>query len=192
MPSITTPNLLTDPGYLFWSPLGTAVPTMTVAGSKFTDPWAAAWIPLGATQEGSTLTYSTSVEPIRVAELQDPVKYVTTDRSGSLAFALTNWTLTNWKAAMNGGTLSLVSGTGATTLNKFTPPVPGNEIRAQLGWESLDGTVRLVAYQTINGGEVSTAFRRGTDNATIPYTFNFEINSTGVPYEIWTAGTTRA
>lgn len=191
MPSIATPNLLTDPGYLFWSPLGTAVPTMTVTAGKFTDAWAASWIPCGATEEGSTFAYSTSVEPVRVAELFDPVKYATTDRSGSMAFSLASWTLTNWKAAMNGGAIT-VTGTGATTLNKYTPAAPGNEIRAQLGWESLDATVRIVAYQTINGGEVSTAFRRAPDKALIPFTFNFEINSSGVPYEIWTAGVGRA
>jgi hypothetical protein len=192
MPTIATPQLLTDPGFLFVSPLGTAVPTNTVAGTKFTDAWAGAWIPLGATEEGSTFSYSTSVEPVRVAELFDPVKYSTTDRAGSMAFSLASWTLANWKLAMNGGTLALVSGTGATQLNKYTPAQPGSEVRMQLGWESLDGTVRIVAYQVINGGEVASAFRRAPDKALIPFTFNFEVNSTGVPYEIWTAGAARA
>jgi hypothetical protein len=132
------------------------------------------------------------VEPVRVAELFDPVKYSTTDRAGSMAFSLASWTLANWKLAMNGGTLALVSGTGATQLNKYTPAQPGSEVRMQLGWESLDGTVRIVAYQVINGGEVASAFRRAPDKALIPFTFNFEVNSSGVPYEIWTAGAARA
>jgi hypothetical protein len=45
MPTMPIPNLLTDPGFLFSAPLGTALPTHTVAGSKFTDAWAAAWVP---------------------------------------------------------------------------------------------------------------------------------------------------
>jgi hypothetical protein len=119
------PNLLTDPGYLLSAPLGTAVPTMTVAGSKFTDlvPWAAAWVPCPGRLGGGVdvLVLDTTVEPIRVAELFDPVKYATTDRAGSMAFSLASWTLTNWQLAMNGGTLAVVSGTGATQLNKYTP-----------------------------------------------------------------------
>jgi hypothetical protein len=192
MPTMPVPQILSDPGYLFSSPLGTALPTFTVAGSKFTDAWPVAWVPCGPTEEGSTLSYSTSVEPIRVAELFDPVKYATTDRAGSMAFSLASWTLTNWQMAMNGGTLALVSGTAATQLNKYTPAQPGAEVRRQLGWESLDGTVRIVAYQTINGGEVASAFRKAPDKALIPFTMNFEVNSSGVPYEIWTAGTARA
>jgi hypothetical protein len=105
---------------------------------------------------------------------------------------LASWTLSNWKLAMNGGTLSLVSGTGATQLNKYTPGQPGSEIRGQLGWESLGGDVRILAYQVINGGEVSSAFRRAPDKALIPFTMNFEVPSSGVPYEIFTAGANRA
>lgn len=191
MPTIATPNILSDPGYLFWAPLGTAIPTHSVTASKFTDVWTAPWVPLGATDAGSTLTYSTSVEPIAVAELFDPVKYATTERSGNISFALADWTLANWKRAMNGGVIT-VTGATTTTLNKYTPAQPGNEIRAMLGWESLDATVRLIAYQCINGGEVSSSFVRAPDKATIPFTFNFEINSSGVPFELWTAGVSRA
>src|SRR5512132_1029767 len=109
MPTVATPTILTDPGYLFWAPLATAEPTNTVAASKFTDAWAAAWIPLGATENGSALTYSSPVEPVNVAEFFDPIKYATTGRSGNFAFNLADYTLANWKRAMNGGTMTLVS-----------------------------------------------------------------------------------
>ena len=69
------PQVLTDPGFLFAAPLASTLPTNTVVGSKFTDAWPAAWIPLGATTEGSTFSYSTTVEPIMVAEFFDPIKY---------------------------------------------------------------------------------------------------------------------
>ncbi|MGH3659603.1 MAG: hypothetical protein ACRDUA_23385, partial [Micromonosporaceae bacterium] len=78
MPTVAVPLLLTDPGYLFGAVLGTAAPTNTVAGSKFTDAWAAAWVPLGATIEGSAFSYSSTVEAITVAEFFDPIKYATT------------------------------------------------------------------------------------------------------------------
>jgi hypothetical protein len=119
MPTIATPTVLTDAGYLFIAPLATAVPTNTVAGSVFTDAWSASWIPLGATEEGSTLSYSITVEPVPVAELFDPVKYATTERNGSIAFNLADFTLSNYRRALNGGTAALAptSGTGATVVS---------------------------------------------------------------------------
>jgi hypothetical protein len=64
MPSTATPNILKDPGYLFWAPLGSSEPTNTVLGSVFTDSWPVAWINLGATRDGSEFNYSTAVEAI--------------------------------------------------------------------------------------------------------------------------------
>lgn len=191
MPSTATPNLLQDPGYLFWAPLGSAVPTHAVAGSVFTDTWPVAWINLGATEDGSEFTSETSVEPVRVAELFDPIRYNTTDRSGKLAFALADFTLNNLKRVMNGGTLATVSGVGATLLSKFTPPTPGAEARSMIGWESLDATVRLVCYQCLQGGAVAVGNRRRPAKATIPATFNLEKPSATEPYEIWSAGSAR-
>jgi hypothetical protein len=191
--AVAAPNVLTDPGYLFIAPLGTAVPTNTVAGSVFTDAWAAAWLPLGATTEGSTFSYSTTVEPIRAAELFDPVRWATTEREGNIAFNLMNWTLTNYRRALNGGVAALTatSGTGATALYNVSPPTPGTEVRAMIGWESLDNTVRLVCYQTIQGGEVASAFQKAPDVAVIPCTFNLEVPVAGKPFDIWGAGANR-
>lgn len=191
MPTTATPNILTDPGYLFWAPLGSTEPSNTVVASKFTDAWPVAWISLGATEDGSEFAYETSVEAVRVAEFFDPIKWATTDRSGSFAFNLADWTLTNMKRAMNGGTLTVVSGTGATTLSSLTPPVPGQEVRAMIGWESLDSSVRIVAYQCLNSGTISSAFRKAPAFATIPCTFNFEVPSAGQPWKMYTAGTAR-
>lgn len=185
------PNLLTDPGFLFWAPLASTVPSMTVAGSVFTDAWPVAWINLGATQEGSQFTYESSVEPIRVAELFDPVTWRTTDRSGNFAFSLTSITLANLKRVLNGGTLATVSGTGATALNKYTPVTPGAEVRAMIGWESLDATARIIAYQTLSGGTMQMAFRRAPDKVLLPAQFNFETPASGVPWEAWSAGAAR-
>jgi hypothetical protein len=191
MPGTTaTPALLTDPGYLFWAPLGTAEPTNTVAGSVFTDTWPVAWISLGATEDGSTFGYQSTVQPIQVAEFFDPIKYATTDRSGSFAFSLASWTLNNLKRAMNGGSLTVVSGTGGTALNSFTPPAPGTEVRAMIGWESLDATLRIIAYQCMQGGKVDMAFKKAPSVAAIPVEFDFEVPSSGTPWKMYAAGST--
>lgn len=191
MPSTAVPNILTDPGYLFWAPLLSAEPTNTVVGSKFTDSWPVAWISLGATEDGSAFTYETTVEPITVAEFFDPIRYSTTERAGNFAFNLADYTLNNLKRAYNGGTLATVSGAGATLLSSLVPPTPGNEVRAMIGWESLDNTMRVICYQTINSGSITSAYRKAPAFAVIPCTFNFEVPAAGNPWKMYSAGTAR-
>lgn len=190
VPATATPNILTDPGYLLWAPLASTVPTSSVTGSIFDDSWDAAWVNLGATEDGSEFAYSTTVEPIRVAELLDPVRIVTTERGGRIAFNLANYTAANLKRAFNGGTLT-TTGSTTTTKNVYTPPTPGAEVRCMIGWESLDHTVRLICHQTLQGGEVAMAFRKAPALAVIPTTFNLEVPTTGIPFTIYTAGASR-
>lgn len=190
---VATPSLLTDAGYLFIAPLLSTVPVNTVAGSVFTDSWPAAWIPLGATEDGSEFSYSSKVDAIEVAEFLDPVKQVTTGREGSFAFNLASYTLSNYQRALNGGVAALTptSGTGATALYTVSPPAPGAEVRSMIGWESLDNTVRLVAYQTLQGGEIKTAFKKSPNYSTIPCEFKFEVPSSGKAFQMWSAGSAR-
>jgi len=192
MPGTTaTPNILVDAGYLFWAPLATSIPTNTVSGSVFTDSWAGPWVSLGATQDGSTFEYESTVAPITVAEFLDPIRFATTDRSGSFAFNLASYTLSNLAKALNGSAPTVVSGSGATTLSRVRPPVPGTEVRAMLGWESLDNTVRAIFYQTMSSGRISSAYKKSPDFAVIPCTFNFEVPVSGIPWEYYGAGVAR-
>jgi hypothetical protein len=193
-----TPLLMTDPGFLFMAPLGTALPAAgvggTVAGSVFTDAWPAGWVNLGATEDGSEFSFSTSVEPIRVAEIFNPIQYSVTEQAASMSFSLASWTATNLRRAFNvgSGNLTTVSGTGATLLSKLTPPAPAQIVRQMVGWESLDATTRIIGYQVINGGEVTTAFKRAPDNAVIPFQLNFEVPaSPTVPFDMFIAGANR-
>jgi hypothetical protein len=146
--AIATPHILTDPGYLWVGPFGTTPwASPTVAGSVFTDAIDAAMIPFGATEEGTTFSYSSTVEPVTVAEFLDPIAYRTTERAGNMAFNLANFGLSQYRRAINGGTAALTptSGTGATALYTLNPPTPGSELRCVIAWESLDNTVRLFA-----------------------------------------------
>lgn len=192
-PAVAKPFILTDPGFLWISVLGTAAPTNTVTASKFSDSVAAAWIPLGGTTEGSTFNYSTSVEPIRVAEFFDPISYATTERSGNIAFNLANWTLSNYRRALNGGVAALVStGTTGSELTTLEPPDPGTEVRSQILWESTDASLRIMLRQTLQGGEISSAFQQAPSVAAIPCTFNMEVPDGGAkPWVMWGAGTKR-
>jgi hypothetical protein len=187
--STATPNITVGAGYLLWAPIGSSEPTPVASGSKFTDSWPVAWIGLGATTEGSAFSYETKVEPITVAELLDPIAYKSTERTGSISFALADDTLANMKRVLNGGTLTVVSGTGATTISTYTPPVLGAEVRCMLGWESLDNDIRLVMYQCFQGGNMTQNFKKAPDIAAIPATFNFEMPSSGIPWKKTVAGT---
>lgn len=193
IPTQATPNLLYDPGFLWIAAVGVTAPTNTVLGGVFTDAIGASFYPLGPTVEGSTLTYGTTAEPMRVAELFPPVRYATTDATGSFSMALADFTATNLNRAFNGGVAAVAatSGTGATTLGHVSPPTPGEEVRCALLWESTDSTVRVLIHQALQGGEVSMTFGRAPDYASIPMTFNMEQPTSGDLFDVWTAGDTR-
>lgn len=190
---VATPNILTDPGALYIAPLATSLPTNTVVGGVFTDAWSASWIPLGATEEGSEFAFAIDVEAIRVAELVAPVAYRTVEQSGSIGFALASYTASNLNRAFNGGIAAMTATSGATTTALYTvePPEAGSEVRAMIGWESLDRTVRLVARQTLQGGEITIGHKKAPDLALIPCTFNMEQPSASKMFSIYTAGSAR-
>lgn len=187
-----TPLLMTDPGFLFWAVLGSTEPTHAALASTYdADTWPVAWIPLGATEDGTKYTYETKVEPIRVAEFFDPIRYATVERSGSISFNLTNYTLNTVKRVFNGGTLATVSGSGVTLSSSYVYPTPGQEVRAMIGWESLDHTLRIIMYQTINSGTIESAFQKAPAKALLPCTFSFEVPTSGIPVKKYAAGTAR-
>lgn len=193
MPAVTmpVPAIATDPGFLFWAPLGTAEPTHAVTASVFSDAWPAAWKLIGATEEGHNFTFNTSTETIEVAEFLDPIKYVETGRSGSIAFAMASIVMTNLKLALNGGTVT-TTGSTTTTMATYTPPALGQSVRCMIGWESQDSTERLVGYQCFNTAGVSIARRKGAAKATIPVEFALEVPTSGLPFKYLTAGATRS
>jgi hypothetical protein len=182
--------LVTGPGFLYWAPVGSTVPTNTVTGSVFTDSWTTPWVFLGPTVSGSDWSYNMATAPQEVAELLDPVAYQTTGRTGSAAFVLANYTASNLSKALNGASLT-VTGSTTTTLTKVTPVAPGQETRFMLGWESQDLTIRRVAYRCLNSGDIKETFNKAPAYASIPFNAMFEVPSTGNPFDIWTAGVLR-
>jgi hypothetical protein len=105
-----------------------------------------------------------------------------------------NYTLSNYNRALNGGVAALTatSGTGATSLFTVAPPTPGTEVRVMVLWESTDATIRIMCRQTLQGGEISSAFQKAPSVAAIPCTFNMEIPSGGTaPWTMWGAGASR-
>jgi hypothetical protein len=192
--TMATPLTLTDPGFLFIAPLASTLPTMAAAGSTYdADTWPVAWVAVGATEDGSEFNYEMKVEPITVAELFYAVQYAPTEVATSISFAMADFTLHKLRRALNAPTsnVTTVSGTGATLSSKLAPPTPSQIVRQMIGWESLDHTLRLIGTQCLNGGTMSTKFKKSPDNASISTTWNFEQPSTGDAFDFYAAGVGR-
>ena len=72
------------------------------------------------------------------------------------------------------------------------PVTPGNEVRATIGWESLDATVRLYIPQAIQGGTIASSFKKAPTTAGIACTWNMELATGSVlPFQMFAAGTAR-
>lgn len=191
--SMATPLVLTDPGFLFLAPLASTLPTMAAVGSSYdADTWPAAWKPVGATEEGSEFSYEMNVEPITVAELFNAISYTPTEVSTSLSFAMADYTLHNLAKAFNAPSSNVTTVSGATTTlsSKLAPPTPSQIIRRMVGWESLDHTLRLIGYQCLSSGSITSSYQRAS-KATIATTWNFETPAAGNPFEFYAAGTGR-
>jgi hypothetical protein len=190
-PTIVKPIINTDPGFLFFAPLATTLPTNTVVGSVFTDAWTVPWVWLGMTTAGSTWHYNLATSPVTAAESIPDIAYRTTGATAAVDFGLMSYTASNLAFALNGAT-KLVTGTAGTTLTKVTPPLAGQETRFMLGWESISGDIRKIAYQCINSGDIAEQFQKSPAATVVPFSVQCELSSlTATPFETWFAGTVR-
>lgn len=191
MPAATVPKnaLALGAGYLYYQAFGGSEPGWTVTGSVFTDPWTG-WSLLGITKEGHEFSYEIETDSIEAAEYLDPLLYVTTGRTASISFELMQIHATNFRRALNGGTIS-TTGSGTTLRSTYRPPAIGAEIRCMIGWESTDNSERLIIEQAFQVGNITINRKKGADNATIPCEFRCEIAPSGDPFRYETAGTLR-
>jgi hypothetical protein len=192
MPAITVAKtpIARDPGYLYYGTLGSALPANTVAGSLFTDTWPGGWAPWGVTRDGSEFQYTVTTDTIDAAEYFDPLVIVTTGRAAQVAFEVMILSATTMKRALNGGAVT-TSGSGATLLTTVTPPAAGAEVRSMVGWESQDGTERLVLEQCFQAGTITIGRKKGSANAGVTMEFHAELPSSGFPFQYFTAGASR-
>ena len=179
----------TGPGILRYAPLGTTIPTLTAAANLIVGTWTN-WVSVDSTDEGVTFAESTDTSPIEVAESLYPVKTVTTSKTGTVTVNLSQIDTLNWKLASNGGTIT-TTGTGATKLDKYVPPLAGSEIRVMLSFVSYDDTEALVWPQVFNSGGFETQRGKFDSKAGLPLSFSVELPDPAVlttPYERFTAG----
>lgn len=174
-------NLSLGAGKVYVAPLGTTEPTDLATALP------AAWVPVGYTSEGSEFSYEYQTDPVEVAESLEPIKYTTTMRSGSVAFAMAEVTATNLKTAFNGGTVSALTGTAPNQFYTFEPPAIGSEVRLMVVFESEDKQERWLFRQCFQGGTVNVARRKGADKASLPVSLRIEKPATGslAPFKVF-------
>jgi hypothetical protein len=186
--TVTSGMIESGPGKIYYAPLGTAIPTITAAASKVAATWTS-WVSPGSTDAGITYTESVQTSDIQVAESLYPVRTVTTSKSSRIAFIMNEISDLNWKLACNGGTIT-TSGTGATKLNTYVPPLVGSEVRVMLAFVSNVDTEIIVWPQVFNVGNVEYVRGNYETKAGLSVEFNAEIPATGyvTPYQRFTAG----
>jgi hypothetical protein len=187
--TIAPTQIKTGPGRIYYAPLGTTIPTFTAASSLVSGTWTT-WVEVGATDEGLTFSESTDTEDVRVAESLYAIKTVTTGKTAAVSFAMSHISDLNWKLASNGGT-PVITGTGATKLSVYVPPLVGAEVRVMLGFHSLDGDEVIVWPQVFNTGGFETARSGFASKHVLPVTFSVELPDPAVlttPYKRWVAG----
>lgn len=186
---ITPAAIQSGPGRVRYAPLGTAIPTIVPAGSKFTAVTWTSWLDAGSTDAGITYTEASETSDIKVAESLYPVRTVTTGKSSRIAGSFSEITDLIWKLVNNGGTAT-VTGTAGTKMTEYSPPLAGSEVRVMLGFQSnLDDEI-IIWPQVFQVG--SMEYERGTyeSKAGLTFEFNAEIPATGytTPYRRFTAG----
>jgi hypothetical protein len=182
-------QIKTGPGRIYYAPLGTTIPTFTASASKLTGTWTS-FLEVGATDEGLTYSESTDTEDVRVAESLYAIRTQTTGKTGSVAFAMSHISDLNWKLASNGGTI-VSTGSAATKMNTYVPPLAGSEVRVMLGFQSLDDDEILIWPQVFNTEGFETARSGFADKHVLPVTFSVELPDPAVlttPYKRWTSG----
>lgn len=155
-------NVRVGPGKLYIAPIGSTEPT------DLATAWDAAWVELGYTDEGSTFAFENTFEDVMVAEELEPIEIQQTARNISATFAAAELTADNLQTALNGGTITTVTGTVT-----FEPPSAGDFDYVMVGWESDDALERWIFRKGIQTGNVEIARRRAPNKATIPMSFRF-------------------
>ena len=124
-PSLVPSDALAlGPGYLYWAPLASSLPSNTVAGPCSPTRGPARGSPSASPTTGHEFSSSIKVDPVEVEEALEPVKWVTTGRETGIAFALAQIHATNMKRAINGGTIT-VTGSGCHDPVEALPPAVG-------------------------------------------------------------------
>lgn len=173
------------PGLIITIDLAGAIPTMVALASKFTSAFTG-WSSVGYTDEGTTLTFGRESEAVEVAEETNPLKQIGTSTSVALQFAASGINELNMTRAFAGGVWSTVSGTGATSVRKYSPPQPAAQVRHMWAHIGADMDEIFLLYQGYQSGEITMQRKKGAQKASLSG-FNVigEVPDPAVSVDIW-------
>lgn len=176
-------NVKTGPGLIYVAPVGTTEPTTASAALP------SAWRPIGYTEDGVTINYGITNEPVEVAEEFDPLRYETTAREGSVAFSMAEVSRRNLLLVLN-------KGVDDATTGSIEPPAPGSEVRVMLALDSAGSSAspntapgstnaRWVWRQCIQAEAIEMQRAKAPGKALIPATFRLEKPSSLQPFIVF-------
>lgn len=183
----------TGPGLILMAPYAVdlTLPTFAAASSVFTNSWANDWVPVGYTDDGIEFTFTTTVNEIEAAETLYPLAKIETKKDISVKFAMLQNNEFNLSRAMNGGTFTTASGSGATKVTKYSPPTFGGAERSAIGWISQDNDEALIVYKTWQQAALSVKYGKIGIKWMLNCDFAAEIPDPEVsadPWNRWAAG----
>jgi hypothetical protein len=167
----TSSNIAIGPGTIYVAPLGSTEPT---SASITLD---AAWVSVGYTEEGSTFSFETTTQDIKVAEEFYPVAVRTTGVSAMVAFQMAEATQKNLALALNAGT---AAGTGAS----LEPVTPGSEIRIMILVAKENGA-RWIFRRCFQSGSVEIANKNSPNKTIIGVEFKLEKPDGAEPWKVY-------
>jgi hypothetical protein len=138
---------------------------------------------VGYTDAGHDATLTPKFDAIEVAEELMPLRYEETSREMTVEFDAAEMTAENVAKVLNGGTIVTTTG-----LKTYEPPDVGSVTRVSILWDSLDGQERWLYRQCVQTGAAKISRKKAPDKATIPFSFNVEIPTSGAkPFKAWFA-----
>jgi hypothetical protein len=177
-------------GTLWWAPLGTSEPSLTVtAGKLATVTGVSGWVNIGATDNGSTFARQVQTGDVTPEENFYPELIATTGITESVSFGMLYMSPDNWLLAFNGGTTS-TAGSGATALTTYTPPAPGSEVNRMLIWQSADDTERQIWRSVFNVGQASIVRQKAPNKAVLAVEFRVLQPASGAAWTRYSAEAT--
>lgn len=175
------------PGIILMAPYSDslAVPTFAAASSAFTNDWDPVWQPVGYTDDGFEVDFTTTTVDIDAAETIYPLAVVETKKDVNVKFSMMQDNKFNIARAMNGGTYTVLSGSGADKVTKYTPPIVGGSLRSAVAWISSAGDEAIIVYRVFQSGNLAFARKKLGTKFVLACDFKAEVPAASLSTELW-------
>lgn len=181
--TVTTPNLVMGPGYLYAGAFGAAEPADSAVNAA---PAASAWTGMGGTDSGVKLSVAQKYTELSVDQVVDSVGRRLTSREITVSTNLAEPTLANFSAAMNGGTSASGTGWASYEPNFATSATQPNYTSVICDGYAPGGNFnkRAILRKVLSTDKIDTSFMKDKQTF-VPITFTAHYVSSGIaPFHI--------